>query len=202
VKIVRAYDFPPMALHQNRRDNAPHEEEEAVGTAEQDLEREGQHPMDVDHDNIYFEPVSADENRKNPADAVGTVQHLAPEPAPDPGEGIPDPIIPDPTPAVCAFLDLSCPLFEGAPMTAGNLCLRMTKIKTDHNVSEVAMDKLYKLFAKGMPEGNAGPTSHNAAKKNPCSNWLGLCLLPCVCKPLHPLPWRLIQRLYRVSIVS
>jgi hypothetical protein len=50
-------------------------------------------------------------------------------------------------------------------MTADNLCLQMSKIKTDHNVSEVAMDNLYKLFAKGMPEGNAGPTSHNAAKK-------------------------------------
>jgi len=64
-----------------------------------------------------------------------------------------------------AHPDLTRPLFDGANMTTDRFCLGMSKIKTDHNVSEAGMDAIYKFVGKGMLDGNVVPKSSYAAKK-------------------------------------
>lgn len=71
------------------------------------------------------------------------------------------------------FPDMSRPLFDGASMTQGKLCLAMSNIKTQHNVSQAAMKELYKVIRKAMPAGNVVPKSNYQARKTLCATGLG-----------------------------
>jgi hypothetical protein len=61
--------------------------------------------------------------------------------------------------------NLSHLLWEGCTLTSGAYTLGMCKIKTDHNNSEAAMNELYRLVSRGLPEGHEAPKTSYAAKK-------------------------------------
>jgi hypothetical protein len=61
--------------------------------------------------------------------------------------------------------NLSRPLWEGCTLMSGAYTLGMCKIKTDHNISEAAMNELYRLLSRGLREGHEAPKTSYAAKK-------------------------------------
>ena len=64
--------------------------------------------------------------------------------------------------------DLSHPLWEGCTLTCGAYTLGMCKIKTDHNILEAAMNELYRLVSRGLPQGHETIKTSYAAKKTLC----------------------------------
>jgi hypothetical protein len=111
-------------------------------------------PQDVDHN--VDPPVDPDLGFPPAAGPAAL------DPGPDPPPIPPVPVDPH---LQAAYVHLCTLLYEGARMTSGNFCLAMSKIKTDHNLPEVAMDELYKLISRVMPVGNVVPRSTYSAKK-------------------------------------
>jgi hypothetical protein len=68
-------------------------------------------------------------------------------------------------PAYQLRADFMEPLYENSAMSKGKYCLLMNQIKVARNLSNVAMDDLYKLMKRALPEGNKAPTSDYVAKR-------------------------------------
>lgn len=166
-QIVRAYDFEVLGgdPYTVGRRELPHVEPDQEEPLQ---EPHGpQHPLE---DNVDA-PQPAEHNGEDrvqdidpPVDDAMDVdiegRPAIPNIAPDP---VAVPPVQNEGNVYTGYHHLTDPLYDGSTMTSGNFCLRMTKIKTDHNVSEVAMNELYKLISKGMPVGNVVPSSSYAA---------------------------------------